>query len=377
MQTGERLGDVALITSARYFLGVIHHARGDYQDACGALQPVRDALVGGLTSGRFGTAAATTIFATSYLASSLAERGRFAEGRGFAEEAMRLAEPLHHPFLLVHAYVAFAAVDLRRGAVEDVVPRLEQLRAIRSTGNFPVVFPANEWFLGYAYALAGRAEGLPLLERLAGITRSAGVTFYLPLWIAMLAEAYVLGGRPGDALPPARQALALARQRGERGHEGWSLRLIGDVHLEDAALDLTAAERAYREALAIADARGMEPLRAHCHRGLGRIARRQGRAQRSRRTSWARPTGSIAGWGCPAGCRRRASPHARRRSGARQSSRRGALDPTALGHEWPRSRPAPADTRRRPVGVHLSVEGEPIDDGGRRRSPRGPRSPGC
>jgi DNA-binding SARP family transcriptional activator len=277
LQAGERLGDAPLVTSARYFLGVIHHARGDYGDACAALRPVREALAGGLTSGRFGTATATTIFATSYLASSLAERGRFAEGRGFAEEAIRLAEPLHHPFLLVHAYVALAAVDLRQGRMDAVVPRLEQLRALRATGSFPVVFPANEWFLGHAYALAGRAEGLELLEKLAGITRAAGVTFYLPLWLALLAEAYLLGGRAGDALAPAREALALARQRGERGHEGWSLRVLGDAHLEDAALDLAAAGRAHRQALAIADARGMEPLRAHCLGGLGRLARRQGR----------------------------------------------------------------------------------------------------
>ena len=280
--TGGRLGDVALLTSASYFLGVTHHARGDYRDACDVLRPVRDALAGGLTSGRFGTAAATTIFATSYLASSLAELGRFADGRGYAEEAMRLAEPLHHPFLLVHAYVALASVDLRQGVVDAVIPRLERLRELGSAGNLPGVFPANEWFLGYAYALANRAKGLPLLERLAEITRAAGVTFYLPLWSVMLAEAYVLRGRSGDALPHARQALALARQRREHGHEGWSLRVLGDAHLEDATLDLVAAERAYREALAIADARGMEPLRAHCHRGLGRLARRQGRERQAR-----------------------------------------------------------------------------------------------
>jgi DNA-binding SARP family transcriptional activator len=279
LRTGERLDDHALTISARYFLGVIHHARGNYREAAGSLRPVRDALAGGLTSGRFGTATATTIFATSYLASSLAELGQFAEGRRFAEEAVGLAEPLHHPFLLVHAYVALAAVDLRQGAVDEVAPRLERLRALRSTGNFPVVFPANEWFLGYAYALAGRAEALPLLERLAASTRSAGVMFYLPLWLAMLAEAYVLGGRAGDALLPARQALALARQRGERGHEGWSLRILGEAYLKEATLDHGAAERALRDALAIAEAHGMEPLRAHCHRGLARVALRQGRAR--------------------------------------------------------------------------------------------------
>jgi tetratricopeptide (TPR) repeat protein len=282
LDAGNRLGDAALITSARYFLGVVHHARGDFRKAGGVLRPVQ-ALAGGLTSSRSGTAAATTIFATSYLASSLAELGRFSEGRGLAEDALRLAEPLHHPFLLVHATVALAAVDLRQGPVDRVTSRLEQLRAIPSTGDFPVVFPANEWFLGYTYALAGRAESVPLLERLAAITRATGVTFYLPLWLAMLAEAYVLAGRPGDARSAARQALALARQRGERGHEGWSLRLLGDVQAEDPTPDFAAAERAYGEALAIANAGGMEPLRAHCQRGLGRLARRQGRARQADR----------------------------------------------------------------------------------------------
>jgi hypothetical protein len=36
-------------------------------------------------------------------------------------------------------------------------------------------------------------------------------------------------------------------------------------------LDAEAAEAQYRNALGLAEARGMRPLIAHCHRGLGRL----------------------------------------------------------------------------------------------------------
>ena len=44
-----------------------------------------------------------------------------------------------------------------------------------------------------------------------------------------LGEAQLLSGRPEEALPLAEQALALDRERQERGHEAYALRLLGDI----------------------------------------------------------------------------------------------------------------------------------------------------
>jgi hypothetical protein len=42
------------------------------------------------------------------------------------------------------------------------------------------------------------------------------------------------------------------------------------------------SEARYREALALAEALGMRPLQAHCHRGLGTLYAKSGQGQQAR-----------------------------------------------------------------------------------------------
>jgi tetratricopeptide (TPR) repeat protein len=84
-----------------------------------------------------------------------------------------------------------------------------------------------------------------------------------------LGEAYILAGRLEDALGLARRALAFTRERGQRPHEAWALRLLGEV---TACTDLQLPAEGYlRDALARAQELEMRPLVAHCQLGLGRL----------------------------------------------------------------------------------------------------------
>jgi tetratricopeptide (TPR) repeat protein len=86
-----------------------------------------------------------------------------------------------------------------------------------------------------------------------------------------LAEGYFLAGRTEEAVPLAERALALTRERGERGQEAWSLRLLGEIHSHPHVADVDQARGPYDEARDIAERLGMRPLVAHCHFGLGRL----------------------------------------------------------------------------------------------------------
>ena len=55
--------------------------------------------------------------------------------------------------------------------------------------------------------------------------------------------------------------------------EAQALSLTADIA---AASGTETAENYYREALALAEPRGMRPLVAHCHLGLGKLHRRRG-----------------------------------------------------------------------------------------------------
>ena len=87
--------------------------------------------------------------------------------------------------------------------------------------------------------------------------------------ITVLGEACLMSGRHAEAVGHAERALKIARGRGERGGEAWALRLTGDIAA--AGADSAAAVAAFRAAIEIADERGMRPLLAHCHFGLGQL----------------------------------------------------------------------------------------------------------
>src|SRR5262249_31008676 len=124
--------------------------------------------------------------------------------------------------------------------------------------------------LGYAYAQVGRvAEAFPLLQE--SVSKPA---IHLALFTSFLSEAHLLAGNRDEALSVARQALALARDRKERGHEAWALRLLDDIHARRDPPDVEIAEKHYWESLALAEELGMRPLVAHCHLGLGSLPSR-------------------------------------------------------------------------------------------------------
>jgi len=56
-----------------------------------------------------------------------------------------------------------------------------------------------------------------------------------------------------------------------------ALHLLGDIATHPHRFDAQGAEAHYQNALALAGSRGMRPLIAHCHLGLGRLYRGTGK----------------------------------------------------------------------------------------------------
>jgi tetratricopeptide (TPR) repeat protein len=124
------------------------------------------------------------------------------------------------------------------------------------------------------------AEALPLLEQ--AVVQATAMASNTSLWSAQLGLGYLLAGRLEDALLSAQRALALARTQGERGYQAHALQLLGDIYTQHEPPDVAPAETHYRDALALADELGMRPLQAHCHRGLGLLSAKTGRAEHAR-----------------------------------------------------------------------------------------------
>ena len=126
--------------------------------------------------------------------------------------------------------------------------------------------------LGAAYALDDRTEeAIPLIAEAIEVFRRREVHFRPALILLCAGMACHAFGRIDEAASHAKEALALTRRLGARGNEAHALCLSGDI------VSTTGVENAkgyYHQALALAERRGMRPLVAHCHLGLGKLCRR-------------------------------------------------------------------------------------------------------
>jgi tetratricopeptide (TPR) repeat protein len=133
------------------------------------------------------------------------------------------------------------------------------------------------------YAWSGRLEeGISLLQQGLTAFESADIGFFHSISVVQLGEAYLLADQVEDARACADRAVRLARERGERGHEAWALRLLGEVASHQNRPSVATAEAQYGAAMALAYELGMRPLVAHCHRGLGTLYGKVGRQDHAR-----------------------------------------------------------------------------------------------
>ena len=130
--------------------------------------------------------------------------------------------------------------------------------------------------------LCGRVdEAIRLLERVLEQTALSGrMSGQLPL-LSTLGEAHLRADCLEEASTLAARALAHARTYQERGNEAYILRLLGEIAAHRDPAEVEEAEAHYRQALTLAEALGMRPLQAHCHRGLGTLYTRTGQRQQA------------------------------------------------------------------------------------------------
>src|SRR5204863_7328073 len=94
--------------------------------------------------------------------------------------------------------------------------------------------------------------------------------------------ACLLVGRVDEARALAGRLLELARHHAGSGYQAYALRLLGEAAMHRDPPDIDQATAHYRQALAQAEALGMRPLQAHCHRGLGTLYAATGQREQAR-----------------------------------------------------------------------------------------------
>jgi tetratricopeptide (TPR) repeat protein len=219
----------------------------------------------------------------AWLAWCHAELGMFTEGNTLGQEGLRIAEAVDHPGSLMLASWGLGLLTLYQGDMHRALPRLERAVSLCQDAGFLIYFPLMAAALGAAYTRFGRgSDAVPLLTQALEQTTATEMAGFQVLCCLPLGEAQMLAGRLKDAHALAERTLALARAQQERGHQAYALRLLGDIAVRCKPPEHDQAKAHYRQALALAEALGMRPLQAHCHRGLGTLYAMTGQREQAR-----------------------------------------------------------------------------------------------
>jgi tetratricopeptide (TPR) repeat protein len=273
-----KLDDVPLQILARSRLSLVHMASGEYGTAIDIIKENLVALSGDLVAKRFGMASMPAVTDRSYLGLRFASLGDFC-GAVAADEAIEIAVAADHPYSVAMAYFGAGRWRALRGDFGEAIPWLERaLDACRRHGFY--AFSVVGGWAGLAHGHCGRAaDGVALLEEALAHEEASRFMPDRARTLTLLGEAYPLAGRPEDALRAGQQALFVSRVTGQQQFEAMALRLLGDIHAQGDPPNVMEAEQALRHALTLAEPRGMRPLVAHCHLGLGKLYRRTGKRQ--------------------------------------------------------------------------------------------------
>jgi class 3 adenylate cyclase/tetratricopeptide (TPR) repeat protein len=262
-------GDVVLPGLVNLYLGGAYEAQGDYRQAIDCFKQTVASFEGPRRREHFGEFNLPAVLSRVRLAWCHAELGTFAEGRVLGDVGLQIAEAVNHPGSLIFAYNGVGLLALRQGDLPRALPLLARAVGLyhEHEADLPTYFPRLAAALGAAYTLGGRvADAMPLLTQAMEQSTAMGRVYYKALCGLSLGEAQVLAGRLHEAQALAERTLAHAREHRERGNEAYALRLLGDIAARREPPEIEPAEAHYHQALALADALGMRPLKDICGR---------------------------------------------------------------------------------------------------------------
>ena len=156
--------------------------------------------------------------ALSYLCWALWHLGYVDQAAAVAAEAKKRADALSHPFTLVYTIChARGMMDIFRRCPEDTQSYAKAVISICTEHDFPFWAAGGRILDGWAIACQGKAdEGIEKLdEGLAG-WRKTGARLWLPIFLALKAEAHAKAGRSETALKSIEEALRISDETGER-----------------------------------------------------------------------------------------------------------------------------------------------------------------
>jgi predicted ATPase len=239
--------------AAYRFLGVTAWLQGDFALARSNVELAIRTLDPATDGDRISFGMDTAITATCYLAHLTWQFGNLTRARELIEDADRRAVELGHVPTLANTSIYLALFGLIGGDAKRALPAADRLARL-SRDHGLSLHSASAAVLS---ALAGRrlgsaSDGAVAIQLALAVYTRQGNRMFAPLFQGLLAELEAEAPSADGTLAGIDEALALARQTGERWTDAQLHRIRGDILLKANPEHPARAEEAYLAAVAIA-----------------------------------------------------------------------------------------------------------------------------
>ena len=194
----ERHDDTAALCLSHRTLGTTLVTMGDFVGGRWHLERAR-ALYDPVNHARFRYQYGQDIGAAAlcYLCWALWHLGYVEQASEAAAKAMALAEALSHPHTLSYTIChARGMLDVCRGRTEDMRSYASAAVALSTEHGFPFWAAGGQILEGWAVTCEGRTdEGIELLEEGLSAWQTTGARLWLPIFLALKAQAQAKAGR--------------------------------------------------------------------------------------------------------------------------------------------------------------------------------------
>ena len=209
--------------------------------------------------------------------------GRVREALLHGQGALDLAGQLRHAHSLGYAFSYVCMLHTLERDVQTVETLARQALAGATNRELPLWISVAQTFLGWAEVESGCLEqGIDTLEKQRGFLERAQLFYWLPTYLCWLTEAHLRAANLQEAKSCLAQAHDFSRRGGNSWYEVECLRLEGRLAAAAAqSHDASAAERCFEQALAVARQRGQRGFALRTARDLAALLAGKGEPARA------------------------------------------------------------------------------------------------
>ena len=219
VREAERHGDTAALCLSHRTLGTTYVTMGEFVAGRQHLERAR-ALYNPEEHAQFRYQYGQDIGATAlcYLCWALWHLGYFDQASEVAAEAVRHADEVSHPHTQVYTIChARGMLDIFRRRPEETPSYAGLVVSLCDEHGFPFWAAGGRILNGWAATCQGEAElGIELLRDGLAAWRKTGARLWLPIFLALEAEAHAKAGHSDTALQVIAEALLISEETGER-----------------------------------------------------------------------------------------------------------------------------------------------------------------